>query len=89
MRGENSGSDGVTLKNHWLHHEWHTGLIHTVAQNLLGAGMTFSAACTKLKVLSQLSHGAHAIINRLADTTVRNIVADANNHGMGFLQITT
>jgi hypothetical protein len=52
----------------------------TFSQYRLCAGMAFSAAGADAELIAQAGHGCHSRINGLADFSLGDIMANADNH---------
>ncbi len=50
-------------------------------QHLLGARVAFAATGSYIEVCAQVGKGSHALIDRLADFTIGDVVAYTDNHG--------
>lgn len=55
-------------------------VFQTFTQHLLGMQMAFSAAGAHTQVFPQLRHRVYACLYRVADFTIGDVLADADNH---------
>jgi hypothetical protein len=58
---------------------------YAFAQYLLGMGMAFAAARAEAEVFANLRHAGHARIDCLADSSIRDVVADTDDHAKTLL----
>ena len=57
-------------------------LAQAFLENVLGAGMAFSAIVCDAQIVAKFRHGRNAIADRLMNSSFGYIIADTNNHGI-------
>ena len=58
----------------------HVALAQALLENMLGAGMAFSAIVCNAEIVAQFRHGRNAFADRLMNSSFGYIIADTDNH---------